>query len=573
MRLNEWLLNEAPSKRFALFTRSNAAEVMGEPLSPLGWTLIWKSAFGPGTWDGYVALGGFDREEFSESDSIYGAFGGYFYLNLSAMLILTARMPGADPHQLAAAFDSDPAMPGYVAEPWHENPEASTRLSATLQSILAGRVPSELGALQDDAHAIRAARPDLAAQSLEALVARMRSIVPAMRRNGQMHVHTGQAGMTAMGYLQTLLGGLGRGDDMARLCAGIGHVETADIAGQMWRLSRLVRATPGLSDALRERRVDGYTPAFREAFAAFLYDHGARGSNEWDLVGATFETHPENALALIESMVKQDDNAEPGAAQRRNGEVRDALLAEFDNMPAARDVRSAAEAVAAWFAARERSKNLCVRVVHEARMCAEEIARRLMPSGEIGRREHVYMLQESELADFAADPAAFRERLAERYDTYLEVARREPPFIVNGAYPPPETWPLRAEPAARPEAALGERLKGLACSPGRVTGRARIVHDPADPGLLEPGDILITATTNPSWTPLFLVAAAVVTEFGLFNSHASIVSRELGIPCVASVPGVTSRIQNGALIAVDGDTGEIEIMAAPESTSAESAAA
>lgn len=563
MRLNEWLLNEAPSQRFPLFTRSNAAEVMGEPLSPLGWTLIWKRAFGPGTWDGYVALGGFDAGEFSNTDSIYGAFGGYFYLNLSAMLILTARMPGADPHQLAAAFDGDPAMPGYVAEPWHENEAASVRLGATLQAILAGEVPVELSELQENAREIRASRPDLTVLTMEALVARMRSIIPHMRRNGHMHVHTGQAGMTAMGYLQTLLAGLGRGDDMARLCAGIGHVETADIAGQLWGISRLVRATPGLVDAIGERDEGRYTPAFREAFAAFLYDHGARGSNEWDIIGATFETQPDNALALIESMAKQGDAADPAAAQNRNAETRSALLAAFDAMPGGAEVRKAAEAVAAWFAARERSKNLCVRVVHEARMCAEEIARRLIAAGVASSREHVYMLQEDELADFAVAPSSFAQRLAERYETYLEVGRREPPFIVNGAYPPPETWPLRKEPAAQTEAKTGERLKGLACSPGKVTGRARIVHDPADPGMLEPGDILITATTNPSWTPLFLVAGAVVTEFGLFNSHASIVSRELGIPCVASVPGVTTRIEAGALIAVDGDTGEIEIIETP----------
>ncbi len=573
MRLNEWLLNEAPSKRFALFTRSNAAEVMGEPLSPLGWTLIWKGAFGPGTWDGYVKLGGFDRSEFTDTDSIYGAFGGYFFLNLSAMLILTARMPGADPHQLAAAFDSDPSMPGYVAEPWHVNAEASARLAATLQAILAGEVPDDLEALQENARAIRASRPELSAQPLSALVERMRSVMPSMRRNGQLHVHTGQAGMTAMGYLQTLLAQLGRSDDMARLCAGIGHVETADIAGQLWRLSRLVRATPGLADALRDRDESRYTPAFAAAFAAFLYDHGARGSNEWDLVGATFETHPENALALVESMAKQDDAAEPGAAQQRNAEARAALLAELDRTPQGQAVRAAADAVGIWFAARERSKNLCVRVVHEARMCAEEIGQRLARDGVIGRREHAYMLQAEELPDFAAEPAAFRERLADRYETYLEVGRREPPFIVNGVYPPPETWPLRAAPATTPEAAKGDRLKGLACSPGKVSGRARIVHDPADPGLLEPGDILITATTNPSWTPLFLVAGAVVTEFGLFNSHASIVSRELGIPCVASVPGVTTRIPNGALIAVDGDTGEIEILDGPDRAAAQQVAA
>lgn len=560
MRLNDWLLNETPSKRFPLFTRSNAAEVMGEPLSPLGWTLVWAGPFDEGTWDGYVALGGFDRGEIEPGDSIYGAFGGYFYLNLSAMLILTARMPGGDPHQLAAAFDGDPAMPGYVAEDWHDNPAAGPRLGKTFEAILAGETPADLDELQANAHAIRDSRPELATLTLDALVQRMRALLPAMRRNGKLHVHTGQAGMTAMGFLQSLLAGLGRSDDMARLCAGIGHVETADIAGQLWRLSRLVRATPGLAEALRERREDRYGAAFDAAFAQFLYDHGARGSNEWDLIGATFETHPENALALIDSMAKQDDGADPATAQRRNSEVRTALLARFDRLDDGKTVRAAAEAVAAWFTARERSKNQFVRVVHEARMCAEEMARRLVASGVIGRREHVYMLREAELVAFAAGPDAFAAALAERFETYLEVGRREPPFIVNGAYAPPETWPLRAEPERPAEVRAGEQLKGLACSPGVVTGRARIVDDPADPGLLEPGDILITATTNPSWTPLFLVSGAVVTEFGLFNSHAAIVSRELGIPCVSSVPGVTKRIPNGALISVNGDTGEIAVL-------------
>lgn len=560
MRLNEWLLNEAPSKRFPLFTRSNAAEVTGEPLSPLGWTLVWAGPFDQGTWDGYVGLGGFDRDEIEPGDSIYGAFGGYFYLNLSAMLILTARMPGGDPHQLAAAFDGDPAMPGYVAEPWHQNPAAGPRLGKTFEAILAGQTPADVDELQANAHAIRAARPDLTSLTMAGLIERMQSLLPTMRRNGKLHVHTGQAGMTAMGYLQTLLAGIGRSDDMARLCAGIGHVETADIAGQLWRLSRLVRATPGLAGTLRERRADSYGDDFNAAFAQFLYDHGSRGSNEWDLIGSTFETHPDNALALIDSMAKQDDGADPTIAQRRNADVRTALLAEFDGSADGKGVRAAAEAVAAWFTARERSKNLFVRVVHEARMCVEEIARRLVASGVIARREHAYMLQASELSAFAAHPADFADRLAERHETYLEVATREPPFIVNGVYPPPESWPLRVEPDKPAQARAGEHLKGLACSPGVVTGRARIVHDPADPGLLEPGDILITATTNPSWTPLFLVSGAVVTEFGLFNSHAAIVSRELGIPCVSSVPGITKRIENGALISVNGDTGDIAIL-------------
>ena len=185
MRLNDWLLNETPSQRFPLFTRSNAAEVMGEPLSPLGWTLIWAGPFDQGTWDGYIELGGFDREEIAQGDRIYGAFGGYFYLNLSAMLIMTARTPGGDPHQLAAAFDGDQATTGYAAEPWHENPATAERLARTRRAILAGEVPGELDELQANALNIRAGRPQLAALAPEALVERMRALQPSLRRNGK----------------------------------------------------------------------------------------------------------------------------------------------------------------------------------------------------------------------------------------------------------------------------------------------------------------------------------------------------------------------------------------------------
>jgi pyruvate,water dikinase len=96
-----------------------------------------------------------------------------------------------------------------------------------------------------------------------------------------------------------------------------------------------------------------------------------------------------------------------------------------------------------------------------------------------------------------------------------------------------------------------------------VTGIARVILDPDDPSALEPGDILITEQTDPSWTPLFLAAGAVVTNVGAVASHASIVSRELGIPCVASVPYATLRIPHGATITVDGTTGTVTVDALP----------
>ena len=103
-------------------------------------------------------------------------------------------------------------------------------------------------------------------------------------------------------------------------------------------------------------------------------------------------------------------------------------------------------------------------------------------------------------------------------------------------------------------------LAGIPGCPGQATGRARVILDSHDPAALEPGDVLVAPITDPSWTPLFVPAAAVVVDVGAPLSHAIIVSRELGIPCVVSVTDGTQRIPDGALVTVDGDAGTVTVL-------------
>ena len=103
-------------------------------------------------------------------------------------------------------------------------------------------------------------------------------------------------------------------------------------------------------------------------------------------------------------------------------------------------------------------------------------------------------------------------------------------------------------------------MSGLLVVPGVVQGTARVILDPTEPGDLEPGEILIAPLTDPSWTPLFMAASAVVVNVGGQRSHAVVVSRELGLPCVASVTDATLRIPNGAQIEVNGTTGEVTLV-------------
>ena len=97
---------------------------------------------------------------------------------------------------------------------------------------------------------------------------------------------------------------------------------------------------------------------------------------------------------------------------------------------------------------------------------------------------------------------------------------------------------------------------------GTYRGTARIVLDPGDPTALDPGDVLVAQHIDPAWTPLFVTAGAVVVDVGATLSHAIIVSRELGLPCVVSATDATRMIPDGALVEVDANTGLVTVIEA-----------
>ena len=159
-------------------------------------------------------------------------------------------------------------------------------------------------------------------------------------------------------------------------------------------------------------------------------------------------------------------------------------------------------------------------------------------------------------------PDRYCELLVERHALYEEVAALQEPFIVYQSVPDMGLYPRRDE-VEYELVAPGEVIQGMPGCPGSATGIARVVTDAHDPSGLEPGDILVAPITDPSWTPLFVPAAAVVVDVGAALSHAIIVSRELGNPCVVSATDATKRIPDGATIEVNGDTGTVTVLAVP----------
>lgn len=117
---------------------------------------------------------------------------------------------------------------------------------------------------------------------------------------------------------------------------------------------------------------------------------------------------------------------------------------------------------------------------------------------------------------------------------------------------------LQARPITAALGRLANQGHGIAASPGHATGATRVLRGPQDFQRFQPGDIIVCRTTDPAWTPLFSLAAGVVTETGGLLSHAAIVAREVRIPAILSVAHATTRFPSGTIITIDGTTGRIE---------------
>jgi pyruvate,water dikinase len=208
-------------------------------------------------------------------------------------------------------------------------------------------------------------------------------------------------------------------------------------------------------------------------------------------------------------------------------------------------------------AARERSKMHCTRVIEEARAAMRELGHRLVKRGLLSRWEDVLLVTDEEADAFVGKPEGFAELISDRAAKLKLLMSKEPPFVFEGNPPPLSAYQPRS---SKPEVvAAGTQMTGIGVSPGRHTGRARVITSLAEDSQLDPGEIIVAVTTDASWGPLFLAAGGVVVETGATVSHAAIVARELGIPAAVSVAGATRRISNGALITVDGNTGTVDI--------------
>jgi phosphohistidine swiveling domain-containing protein len=316
----------------------------------------------------------------------------------------------------------------------------------------------------------------------------------------------------------------------------------------MWELSRLDR-----DDA-----------QWDAAFAAFITRFGSRGPNEWDLGSDPWAFRPEMAEAAINAMRPVAADRSPVEHQGALVEARDAAVAEVRGELNRIDRFQFDKALAATIVfseARERSKTTVIEAIHAVRQAQQELHDRAIGRGGVEERWRSCLLNVGEFKEYLGDPAAKNELIDERAALHGRLSSLVAPFILEVTVPPIDSWEVAG--ASARAVTVGDVLDGIPGCPGVARGRARVVLDPADPRGLGPGDVLVAPITDPSWTPLFLAAEAVIVDVGAVMSHAVIVSRELGIPCVVSVAGATSSIPDGALVEVDGNTGSVRVVEMP----------
>ncbi|OBK28706.1 hypothetical protein A5634_01155 [Mycobacterium asiaticum] len=329
------------------------------------------------------------------------------------------------------------------------------------------------------------------------------------------------------------------------LLRGLCGRETAPAAGPELVSARSVEAVQRLVSAARRdptvlrvlaepgERLDKLAveaPDFHAAVQAELALMGHRGPAEVEMLSTSYADDPE----LLVRMVTKALGAPPPPTPQH---ARIPLRAKPVALLAARQLRD-----------REVRRDRMVRAIWVLRGLLREYGRRLTESGLFGSADDVFYLLVDELD---ALPANVSELIAKRRAEQRRLIAVVPPTVFSGSWEPTTS--------SAPVLTGGDTLRGVGVCGGRVQGRVRIVRPDTIDDLL-PGEILVAEVTDVGYTAAFCYAAAVVTELGGPMSHAAVVAREFGFPCVVDVAGATRSLPQGALVEVDGATGEIRVL-------------
>ena len=313
---------------------------------------------------------------------------------------------------------------------------------------------------------------------------------------------------------------------------GTENLVSAGLIQGAYELGELACADASIATILAEsdpcvalNRLEAEHPRFAARLHGIIAEYGHRGPGETELMNPVFADSPARLLEVVVKLIR--------TAERTVQPM----------PPASPKLRLLARLGAGFQQSRERARDAAVRHTHCYRLITREIGSRLARDGVIQHPDDVFYLIRDELVH---PPADVRRRVTRRRAEQARLTKYRPPMNFV------QRWEVRAEDFT--EVSPGESLSGIPVSAGIAKGRVRVLT--ADlTSELQPGEVLVTEFTDIGWTPFFAYAAAVVVDTGAEMSHAAVVAREFGIPCVVGSIVGSRVLRTGHLVEVDGSSG------------------
>src|SRR5438270_6171019 len=362
---------------------------------------------------------------------------------------------------------------------------------------------------------------------------------------------------------------LGEKNAADTLTQSVPHNVTSEMGLALLGVADVIRPHPEVVAFLQRVDDDGFLdelPALagggeaRDAIRGCRDMYGMRCVGEIDITRPRWSERPTTLLPVILGNIK---NFEPGAGEQRfeqgrreawakEQELLERLRDLPDGEPKAEEAKRMIDRVRTFIGYREYPTFGMVSRYFVYKQALLEEAERLVQAHVLRDKEDIFHLRFQELHDVVRTTQVDDQLIRERKEAFRSYQALTPPRVftsdgegIAGAY-------------RRGDLPAGA-LAGLPVSAGTIEGRARVILDMADADV-EPGDILVTAYTDPSWTPLFVAIAGLVTEVGGLMTHGAVIAREYGVPAVVGVEHATRLIRDGQQIRVHGTGGYVEIL-------------
>lgn len=344
---------------------------------------------------------------------------------------------------------------------------------------------------------------------------------------------------------------------------------TSEMGLELLHVGDVIRPYPEVIEYLQQTKDDNFLDELlrldggeetRDAIHTYLKKYGMRCAGEIDITKTRWSEKPITLVPLILSNIK---NHEPGAGSRRFEQgLQEALKKERellerlrllpDGEQKAKEAKRMIDLVRNLSGYREYPKYIIVSRYFIYKQALMKEAERLAQANVIEEKEDIFYLSFEE----------FREAVCTNKLDHQIISKRKEDFKFYEKLTPPRVFTSDGEIITgkyKRENLPAGAIVGLAVSSGVIEGRARVILNMEDADL-EDGDILITAFTDPSWTPLFVSIKGLVTEVGGLMTHGAVIAREYGLPAVVGVELATRLIKDGQRIRVNGTDGYVEIL-------------